>query len=1202
MKLTSIRNISFGIFLLLGSPVFAQVAQSPLLTKTVNVRPNIALVLDTSGSMDWECVYAKQVNDAFVAEGLSGSNIPGLTTSCLTTSDPRQNSPVNNLLYYNPKTTYEPGYVLGVKQSNASVGTTSGSISEMFLPKSGQDPTTYTTSAQLSNTANYDTYAVTSTTFKKNGSNVTSNPFGKHFGSRTDCGSNDPCTLTQERQNIANWKAYHRDRLQAAKTGISGAFANQADAFRLSYASLSSTLTTMTDYGVAKNSFFTWLDGRTSNGGTPLLTAFDNAGKFYSSSANSGPWGTKPWSPPTETAADHLSCRRSYTILITDGYYNDSTPPTPGNIDATKGPKHTYALDTTKTYQYVPGDKTDTRSKGKSDTTSGSGGYSDTMADIAMKYWVTDLRPDLRNDIGKANMADPPFWQNMITYTVSFGAPGKMTEANVASAQAGNLAWVQPVANTSTTIDDMRHAAWNGGGEYLAVTDAAAFANRLGNVINSISTQEFSQAGVAASAVTLTAGTKKFVPFYTTGTWWGNVQMLNLVGGTNGSVVWQVVATDANGQPSGATTLPAPASRNIMVWVNASTQAVPFTYANVNTAAYNLKGTNTNLQMSTAVTTDIVNFLRGDRTNEGTTMLKRAAVLGDIVNSTPAFVKNNTNPLYENLPASTPGLSSYAAYMTMKANRTEGVLIVGANDGMVHSFAEGAGTLVDGHEVFAYVPRSVLGKMEALSLSNYTYNHTYLADGPLNETDAYLTTPDLSTGAPTTGWRNVVVGTTGAGAKAVYALNTTDPFAMNGRAVLWEINADPAFPQVAGNSTTAFAELGHVLTQPQSGITPSGDWVTIFGNGYSSKSGQASLFIVNTGTGQLLKEIKTDLQAANGLGGVRLVLNSSKQIIGVYAGDLRGRVWKFDLSSSSSTGWKLGNGGNALFTAMDGTTPLPITAAPAVLERTDQAGFKPSYLVTVATGKLFEATDPATTTPTQYAFGLWDKLPFGSATSMSISNTDLESLSLSVTTSTSSRDYYKVSFTSSSVSAINWTTKLGWKLALNINPGQRVIYPLNMAGDVVKIDSVAPVTSSSSCQNSTALGLSVYLDPLSGVCLSGGSLDTNGDGSIDSSDIASCGLSTQADGMDVVLTILNSKGQESGIYSNQSASEGYIFKGKNPPPPDCTDAAYAAANPAACGGGGPLDCTDPAYRLAHPGTCAGSTLNRSWRQIFPRAN
>jgi type IV pilus assembly protein PilY1 len=1230
MKISLLRNVAFyAAALVAADSSFAVVAQEPLLSKTVNVRPNIALVLDTSGSMDWECVYAKHVSDALIKENPGSTNLPGFHVDCIDSDDPRQSSPVNNLLFYNPKKVYVPGYVGGVPQANANVG--NSSIVELYLPKAGKDPTTYTTSNAIKNTSDYNRYEVTTTKFRLNGSNTSgnSNPFGNHNGSRTDCAA-DPCTFAEERQNIANWRAFHIDRIKSAKTGLSGAFASQADNFRLAYGDINGSPNTMTDFGVAKSAFYTWLDGRTPNGGTPLRTALNNVGKYYQSNANNGPWGSKPWSPPSgETAASHLSCRRSYSLLITDGFYTDGAPSSVGDVDSTKGPKYTHALDSSKTYTYTPGDKNDVRNKGKSDKTNGSSGTADTLADIAMKYWVTDLRGDLANDNGKGDPSDPPFWQNMTSYMVSFGAPGKMTDAEVASAKAGTLAWAVPTLNTVTTIDDMRHAAHNGGGDFLTVTDAAQFATDLGNVIGSIASQQFSQAGVAASAVTLTAGTKKFVPYYTSGTWWGNVQMVNLTAnGDSNGVAWQVIATDGNGQPTGATTLPAPASRNIVVWTDAAKQGLDFTFANINLAANSLKGTNVNTQISNTVTSDVVDYLRGVRTKEGAGMRKRPAVLGDIVNSTPAFIKNNTNPQYEKLPVATPGLTSYAAYMASKAARTEGVLFVGANDGMLHAFGEGYGASVGGREVFAYVPRSVLGKLQALTDTGYTYAHTYTVDGPLTEVDAYLTTPNLTGGGSSTGWRNLIVGTTGAGAKSVFALNATSPLAMNGKAVLWEINPDPAFPVLAGNSTTSFQELGSVLSAPQSGITASGDWVTIFGNGYDSKSGKSSLFVVETGTGKLLKEIKTDNVTGNGLGGVRLVYNAKQQIIGAYAGDLKGRLWKFDLSTATTGGWALGNGGIALFTALSGSTALPITAQPAVLERTDQSSYLPSYLVTVATGKLFEAGDPAVTTPVQAAYALWDRKPFGSAGSDSIAESQLEGLKavavaagIDPTTGTTINgggitSFYTVAFVNPAVTTLDWATRRGWKLTLDVFAGQRDIYPVQIQGDVVKIDTVAPQASSSSCQASSSNALSFYINPLTGSCRVGGTLDTNADGKIDASDTNVCAYTSLADGTDVVLTILDPSGVDTGVRDVQNSSGHIKVRTGNGPPLGCSDPGFAAGNLATCCSDpvfaaahedqckitpSPPDCTDAAYRAAHGG-CAGSTLNRSWRQLFPRAN
>jgi type IV pilus assembly protein PilY1 len=1202
----------------------SNVAQSPLLNSTAAVRPNIALVLDTSGSMDWDCVYAKHVTDVFISES---ANLSGLTSGCLSSSDTRHASPINNYLFYNPNITYARSYsATGALLGSAPIGTST--VVTLYRPKAGQDPTTYTTSAQLTNTANYDKIEVRTTGFRLNsGSTTSTNHFGAHGGSRKDDCAGTTCTLAEERQNIANWRLYNLDRMSAAKTGLGGAFASQPDNFRLAYGTIYGSPNVMTDFGIAKPAFYSWLAARTPAGATPLRAGLKRAGDYYSSSSNSGPWGSKPWSPPSgETAASHLSCRRSFTLMITDGYYNDGLSgvevnPTVGNVDANTGNVYTHATALPiQSYKYTPKNTSDPRNRGKSDIASGAGtGTSNTLADIAMKYWVTDLRTDLANDYGAGGPSDPAFWQNMNTYMVSFGASGTMSESNVTSAKLGLLNWATPVADKPTTIDDMRHAAHNGGGDFLKVNNAAQFATDLGNVIGSIAGQQFSQAGVAASAVTLTAGTKKFVPYFISGSWWGNLKMVNVATQAN---LWEVIATDANGQPTGASTFPLPVNRNIVVWADATKQAVAFNFATINNAANNLKGTNANMQLSSAVTTDIVDFLRGDRTKEGTTFRKRQAILGDIVNSSPAFIKNNTNPQYDLLPAGTPGQSSFGSYLATKALRNEGALFVGANDGMLHAFAEGYGAGIPGRELFAYIPRSVLGKVESLSGTGYAFTHTFTVDGPMTEADAYVSTPNLTAAGSTVEWKNLLVGTTGAGAKAVFALNVSDLTNLNGKAILWEINADPAFPTMPGNLSTTFAELGHVFAPVQSGITKSGDWVSVFGNGYESTSGKASLFIVETATGKLLKRIDTDAVTGNGLGGVRLVLNANKQIIGAYAGDLKGRLWKFDLSGTSSSSWGLGNGGVPLFTAMSGAIPLPITAQPAVLERTDQSAYLPSYLVTVATGKLFEIGDAAVPSANQAVYGLWDRKAFGSTGSDSISDSSLEPITQTLQTPANGLQYVVPSYLNAGVTSIDWSTKRGWKNVFNLSarPGQRVIDAVEQILQVVKIDTVTPDASATSCKASTSNGLNLIVDPLTGVCRVGGTLDTNRDGAIDENDTQDiCGYTTLADGRDVILVILNNQNQDTGLRNAQSSSGGTDFRaGGGSKPPDCTNAAYAAAHVSECTTPSPDCFNSTAYATAHKDVCckipswvtanpliqcnAGGTLTRSWRQLFPRIN
>ena len=1234
---------------------WADMAQSPQLSQGVSVKPNLALILDTSSSMNFTCVYSPEVNAGILNPNSTadeknqllyvapvGPSV-GLQDPCWDATEYPSSGTLNalqpsrihmnpflNYLYYNPKKTYAKGYVGGVQQNTPAL-TTDATV---FWPKSLATFNTFTTLTQFATSTNYDKVVFNSTSFYVNGLSVSTNPFGVHSGSRSDCAA-DPCTLNEELINYSNWNTWHSTRLLAAKTGLTGAFLRQSNNFRLTFGSIYDTsLPVIKDFGAVSTVspiVYNWIDGLTTGKGTPLRNVMNKVvGPYFMSSANSGPWGSSPSSPPVgEQKTDHLYCRRAYAILITDGWWNDAdpTPPAVGDVDSTTSSTYTYATDNAKTYTYKPGDTSDPRSIGKSDNITGTAGTSTSLADIAMKYWLTDLRSDLPNKVGNGNPSDPPFWQNLTTYTVGFGAPGTMTDAQIALAKKGELNWASPVANTPSTVDDLRHAAWNGGGEYLNVTDANGFSRDLGNLIGSIASQQLSQAGVAASAVSLIAGTKKIIPTFAYGTWWGNVEMVSLdnTGATTGSV-WKVIGTDRNGKPNGITTLPAPDARNIHVWVNASQNAVPFTYSNIANIANNLRGSNTNLQLSTSVNTDQINYLRGNQSKEGGSagLRLRPAVLGDIVNSAPVFIKNNTDPVYQNLPSSTPGYLSYSAYMATKAARTEGIVVVGANDGMVHAFAEGTATTTGGREIFAYIPRSVLGKLEGLTQP--TYAHQYLVDGPMIETDAYVAVPDPSTGNVSTAWTNIVVGTTGAGAKSVFAINVTAPLTLSGKSVLWEINADSAFPVMGSNTSTSFANLGYVLSAPLSGVTVSGDWVTIFGNGYASANGRASLFIVKTSTGELIQEIATDTNFPNGLGGVRLVLNANQQIIGAYAGDLLGRVWKFDLSSTTSAGWRLGNGGRALFKALGGdpqNIPIPITAAPSVIQRSDQSNYNPSYLVTVGTGKLFETTDTSVPNTGQVVYGLWDKLAFGSDLSNSILETDLVNLSLTdVTQSVSSAtgktlnnggitSIYGVQFTDNNVKSMDWSSKRGWKLPLNTMTGMRVVYPIQMLNDIAKIDTVAPQTNFDTCVASNSTAISIYIDPLHANCYSAGTFDINADGTINAQDKVACAYSSLADGMDVSLRILSANGGDSGLRDIQNSS-GHIVVNTRSSTSLCNDSTYAANNIAECLCPNPvyalahtdqcsgMNCTSALYRATYPGNCNGSIKSRSWRQIFPR--
>ncbi len=905
------------------------------------------------------------------------------------------------------------------------------------------------------------------------------------FADRSDCTGNT-CTWAQELQNYANWKLYHSTRVELARTGISLAFkayppydnlGNELAApFRLGWGTINRIESNSNlDAGVSlftqarKNAFYTWLYGSNTapSGDTPNRLAVDRVGRYYSRSDSDGPWGTNPNYASTSTSTSttggsepktsHASCRRSNTLLMTDGYWNGSSAGL-GNIDNTNGPTISGS-----SYKYVP------VAPFKDDS-------SDTLADAAMKYWVNDLRTDLTNNVPAPNGATFPTWQNVTFYGIGLGIYGTLeqTPSTLGQLTSGAISWPTATANSPKAIDDMWHAAVNTGGSFLNAGDANSLTSAIGSMMAEMVGVETSQSGVAVSGADLSVGSRKFIPQYTPGQWTGNVSSSNL--NTSGSVIseaWEIVSVDSAAKET-SDILPAAADRNIAVGniAGSSPKTVDFTYSAMSSAGL------TSLMTGT-VNEDLINFLRGDTSKEGDAgpYRDRKTALGGIVNSSPVFVKNSIDLFYDQ--TGVPGKSSYLDYLKVKNTRNEGVVFVGANDGMLHAFRDGpclagapgcsaTGAAIDptlaGKEIFAYVPRAVLPNLHVLADKNYgksnsgTVAHRYFVDGPLIETDAYLGSA----------WANVVVGTTGAGAKSVFAIQvpTANPLSVNGSNLLWEVST----------SNTGFEQLGHVLTKVQTGVLPTGEWVAIFGNGYDSAAGSAQLFVVNLQTGALIQKIDTVSGPNNGLGGATVVTNpTTGRIVGAYAGDLKGNLWKFDLSGTAS-----GSG----FVAFSGSPLLavgsaqPITAAPAVIMksgsfRNQTAG----YVVSVGTGKFFESSDLSSTAQ-QSVYGIWDSTVFGATTA-----------STTVLITAANKDLQLVKGVGSVLTQIpvDWTTKRGWYINLgsstSTNKGERVAYPVtNVAGNYIAVDSLSPSNVSTNVCSSSGGGTawSYIIDALSG--------------------------------------------------------------------------------------------------------------------------
>lgn len=676
-------------------------------------------------------------------------------------------------------------------------------------------------------------------------------------------------TVAEEKKNFAIWYSYYRTRIKSAKGGAAEAFNTQGRKVRVGYRSLHQNNTTNFDIPVndgndgrfvngdttqgdaavttSRSTWFNRLFSTTANNGTPLQTVLDNAGKYFQQTGSSGPYGP-------ESGVSQFSCRQNFTILTTDGYWNGTTVNVGTDGDDNDGPTYNNGLLATDPNYKSGGYK-------KSDPY--KDGYSSTLADIAMKYWKTDLR-GLANNVPDS-AADPAFWQHMVTFTISIGLKTTKGWSSVSDVPKNNPGWPEPSTNNAANIDDLLHAAVNGHGSFIAASSPKEFADGLAAALATINerTGSFSNA-TASDATSLNTGTKIFKASYVSGAWSGGLKSESVI---SGAEEWQATIPDYSTRKNQVFTYESGSGTSFPT----SSQITALDKTGYGAASYEVSGT------------DNAAYIMGDKSLEGTgpgQLRVRSKLLGDIVNSSPAYVPE-TDTVY-----------------------------VGANDGMLHAFDASTGG-----ELFAYVPGLVnLASLKNLSAGDYT--HQWFVDGPIAVSKRSL--------GP--GNTNILVGTLGRGGKGVYALDVTNPGSFAASNVKWE------------RKDTAGKNMGMVLGAPilgkvrNSTSTPA----VILGNGPNSTSGKAVLVVLDMADGSVIREIPTDNTTDNGLfAPTGLYAADGKTLVYAYAGDLQGNIWKFDMTSTSPASWSASKVFHAEKTA---GKPQPITAglATAVDVRTNK--------------------------------------------------------------------------------------------------------------------------------------------------------------------------------------------------------------------------------------------------------------------------
>lgn len=497
-----------------------------------------------------------------------------------------------------------------------------------------------------------------------------------------------------------------------------------------------------------------------------------------------------------------------------------------------------------------------------------------------------------------------------------------------------------------------------------------------------------------------------------------------------------------------------------------------------------------------------LDFLRGRKTNEaatcGTCTLsfrsRATTVLGDIINSSPVFVSNQSY----GYPISMESVS-YINFVNSNANRTP-MIYVGANDGMLHAFKAS-----DGSEAFAYAPGIVYSKLSALPSSNYLTSHLYSVDGTPTVGDVFYETAGA--------WHTLLASGLRAGGKGVFVLDITSPNNFT------ETNAKNVVRWEFTNANDS--DMGYVFGQPLLVKTNNGRWSVIVANGYDntlgsspvSASGHALLYVIDAENGTLTAKIDTMVGSTttpNGLSGpVATDATGNHKADYVYAGDLQGNMWKFDLSSTNPSSWGVAFSGTPLFAAGQPIVSRPdITLMPTSYNGTNVGG----YMVTFGTGEYLGIPDLTSTTQQSF-YGIWDN---GTTAGSSLTSLIKQQI---VTSSTSGLDgnTYRITThvvdaptdstalsTDNTVTSVNYYKNYrGWYMqfpSTGSNPAERVIVDPSIVNNSVVFNTMLP--SSGTC-SSGGSGWVMEVNAINGDRLDTATFDTNNSGSLNTADYVS---------------------------------------------------------------------------------------------------
>ena len=718
-----------------------------------------------------------------------------------------------------------------------------------------------------------------------------------------------------------------------------------------------------------------------------------------------------------------ISCANNYHILFTDGFTqqialpavagekDDTIPaawPLPGTLpDGSNNPDNVLPDLPVATAWPAP-------------FKWGTKAVPDTLADVSMYYWARDLRPALTNNVpswsGKTPddidpTKDVAWWQHVNFSAISFGAAGTLdagSQAATLSAIAGGTEqWpdvtapnnppLPPSNKGAVAVDDLWHAAVNARGTFVYAKSPLEVQYGLATILASIANQRKSRAGAAFSGTVLSATNNIVYEATIEPGWSGDVLKVQIdpVTAAEVATLWQAGQQLSDQiRPTSPTDEPwmDETKRRIVTWNGATRVGFRETAGSLPPLSAAQMAT---LSPDPVTQKKMVHYLRGGNivnmplapvngfVIEGTGIgefrsrygkapacplcapakpFAGGASLGDISNAAPLVVSAPIQDVF--YETSDPG---YFNFSHVTAAGRPDVVVAAANDGMVHVIDSN-----DGHEIFAYVPSSLLrsagapdfavdsaGKPTGLQALTFQdggvpiYKHHFYVDSSPRSVNVDFNSEGVKGGSDD--WHTIVVGGMGKGGKSYYAFDLTDANvtteAEAGAKLLWEIT-DPDWRYTYGRpvivKTYAFG------------------WTVIVTSGYNNVSEEGRIYFFDPKTGAPLRGPMSVGKSCGGgnPAGLAQINGFTKDYHNqfaeqIYGGDLCGNMWRFNISDPNSGNWTVDK--FAVLKDPSGTVQ-PITTAPQI--EIDFANGVNRY-VFIGTGQLLDAIDLTVPTPAQ---------------------------------------------------------------------------------------------------------------------------------------------------------------------------------------------------------------------------------------------